>query len=150
MNDNTQKLVTVDFIHCLPFELLSLVFRTFPIQDLFECMKVDTLWRYRIQNSPTLWQQITIVDDDDTMLIPKLSSIGSYAKSYKIIDGSEKAHRSSMNLITCGYLNRLQSLGKINNNNKKRSLHVLHLDLDDIFLLALITIIMLHAIYSHP
>ena len=111
-NDNIQKLVTIDFIYCLPFELLSLVFRSFPIQDLFECMKVDALWRYRIRNSPTLWQHITIVDDNDAMLIPKLSSMGSYIKSYKIIDGSEKAHRSSMNLITTGYLNSLQSLGK--------------------------------------
>ncbi|KAI9488211.1 hypothetical protein BDB00DRAFT_60907 [Zychaea mexicana] len=103
----------IDFVRCLPFELLPLVFDSFPIENLFECMNVSPSWRYRIARSPSLWQQVTVIGDATKHdLIPKLqqSSIAAYIRQYKIIDGSEKEYSQSADLIVSGCLTRLQSL----------------------------------------
>ncbi|KAI9274305.1 hypothetical protein BDA99DRAFT_234585 [Phascolomyces articulosus] len=110
VNNKNKDTTAVDFIYCLPFELVPLVFHSFPIQDLFECMNVNALWKCRILNSPTLWHQMTIMKDEEETFIPKLILVGSYIKSYNIIDGCEKTHRSSMDLIASECLSHLQSL----------------------------------------
>ncbi|KAI8138316.1 hypothetical protein BJV82DRAFT_583024 [Fennellomyces sp. T-0311] len=64
----------VDFLYCLPCELVPGILQHFPIKELFDCMAVSQTWRDRIQSSPSLWHEISIMKDDDT-LIPQLAAV---------------------------------------------------------------------------
>ena len=100
----------IDFLHRLPCELVPEILQHFPIQALFECMDVSQTWRARIQSSPSLWHEISVMKDDEH-LIPQLSAVEQYIRSYHTYYASEKSLGATLGLIHSGRLNQLKTLG---------------------------------------
>ncbi|KAI8139783.1 hypothetical protein BJV82DRAFT_244154 [Fennellomyces sp. T-0311] len=106
-----QESKRVDFVSQFPFEVASTILQGLCTADLFEAMKVSRGWRQRIMNSPNLWHEITVADNQYE-LIPKLSTIGKHIRKYVIYDGGAKVVDGSLNMMFYGSMRNVRSLSE--------------------------------------
>ncbi|KAI9251527.1 hypothetical protein BDA99DRAFT_541516 [Phascolomyces articulosus] len=99
----------LDFISLLPFEIASAVLQRLTIGTLLESIKVNHEWYARIMNTPSLWHEITVTDDQDA-LIPMLTHVGKHVRSYMIYNGGPNIIAGSLNIMFYGCMSNIKSL----------------------------------------
>ncbi|KAG2215486.1 hypothetical protein INT45_013580 [Circinella minor] len=99
----------IDFITLLPYEMASVILEKLTLRDLLECINVSREWHTRILNTPSLWHEITITDDQYPF-IPMLTRIGEHIQKYMIYNCRQKIIRGSLNMMFYGCMSNVKTL----------------------------------------
>ncbi|KAI7856190.1 hypothetical protein BDC45DRAFT_504554 [Circinella umbellata] len=99
----------IDFITLLPYEMTSAILEKLTLRDLLECINVSREWHMRILNTPSLWHEITITDDQYP-LIPMLTRIGEHIRKYMLYNCGQKIIGGSLNMMFYRCMSNVKTL----------------------------------------